>query len=113
MSKLKIKNARIEGTMLGIEGHGILTAFLYLEYDGGGQGFGGYSIEGPYASKFIKRVLEVVGVEEWEELKGKHIRVKATSIKVHEIGNILEDKWFNPRREFVAMEVKEKLTTIE
>lgn len=95
-----IKNAKIKSTMLGVEDHGILTAFLHLDYGGAGQGFGGYGLGGPFCSAWVERVLETVGVEKWEDLPGKHIRVKAEHSKVHEIGNILEDKWFNPAEEF-------------
>ena len=40
----EIKNAIITGTYLGIEDHGILTFWLYLDYGGSGQGFGGYQL---------------------------------------------------------------------
>lgn len=104
---MEIKNAIIENTSLGTEGHGIMTIWLHLNYGGSGQGFGGYSLDDydekkekrigtAYGCEFIKRILEVVGVEKWEDLKGKHIRVKATLGKVLSIGNIVEDKWFNP-----------------
>jgi hypothetical protein len=93
---IEIKNAKIESTMLGFEDHGIFTCFLQLDYGGGGQGFGGYTLGGKYGSDFIKAILETVGVNEWEKLPGKHIRVKAERTKIHEIGNIIIDKWFNP-----------------
>ncbi len=104
---LEIKNARIENASLGFEDHGILTAFLTLDYgNGGGQGFGGFTLDGIYCAEFIKKVLKIVGVEKWEELKGEYIRVKAEHVKIHAIGNILEDKWFNPSEEFRKMERK-------
>ena len=107
---IEIKNAKIASTMLGVEDHGILTCWLYLEYDGGGQGFGGYSLDTPdkarthefrrvgcaWGMEFINRILAVVGVEKWEQLPGKHIRVKAEHSKVHAIGNIIKDNWFCP-----------------
>jgi len=100
--KIETVNAQIESTSLGgYDGIGShLTAYLYLKYDGGGQGFGGYVLGGEYAWRFISRVLEVVGVERWEQLKGKYVRVRQDMSKVHEIGNILEEKWFNPTKEF-------------
>ena len=42
----------------------------------------------------------MVGVEKWEALPGEHIRVKCEHSKAHEIGHILEDKWFSPERFF-------------
>lgn len=94
--------------MLGFEDHGIFTCMIHLDYGGAGQGFGGYCLAGSndkdtdgnfpnnYGANFIKKILEVVGVEKWEDLVGKHVRVKAEHTKVLEIGNILEDEWFNP-----------------
>ena len=84
-----------------------MTAFLTLNYGGSGQAFGGYSFDrydenkekrigSSYGCEFIKRVLKVVGVNNWEDLNGKHIRVKADSGKVYAIGNIIEDEWFSP-----------------
>lgn len=110
---METKNAQISHTMLGYEDHGILTAMIYLNYGGSGQGFGGYSldryskerecrIEDKACGFFIRRILEVVGVSKWEELASKYIRVKADSSKVYAIGNLLEDKWFNPAEEFAT-----------
>ena len=104
---MEIKNAIIESTSLGNEDHGIMTVWLCFNYEGFGQSFGGYSLDNydekkdkrigtAYGCEFIKRILEVVGVEKWEDLKGKHIRVKTTPEKVLAIGNIIEDKWFDP-----------------
>jgi len=102
---MEIKNATIKSTTLGFEGHGLITCFLHLDYSGGGQAFGGYGMGGYFKKtgqqsgfgiEFIERTLKVVGVEKWEDLPGKHIRVKAENVKIHEIGNILEDKWFDP-----------------
>lgn len=97
--------------MLGYEDHGILTCYLHLDYGGSGQGFGGYSLDEPIkdeegkflgrvptdaTGKWVKEILNVVGVEKWEDLKGKYIRVEADFNKIHRIGNLLEDKWFAP-----------------
>jgi len=106
----EIKNATIRSTMLGIEDHEIMTAYLQLDYGGSGQGFGGYGfssfnkdtnkmIPNKYGTQFIMRVLEVVGVKKWEDLKGKHIRVESSHTKITKIGNIIEDKWYNPSEE--------------
>jgi hypothetical protein len=91
----KIENAKITGTMLGIEGHGIMSSFIYLEFDGGGVGFGGYRLGGESGIAYIEEILNVVGVETWEQLKGKHVRVDSEGIggKALGIGNIIKDKW--------------------
>lgn len=108
----EIKNAQITGTMLGTEDHGIMTAFLYLDYGDSSQGFGGYGLDA-YNQKekkrishrtcgeFIMRVLETVGVEKWEDLKGKYIKADSSQEKVHGICNILDiEKWYYPEEEF-------------
>ena len=100
---IETKNARIVGTMLGKEDHGIFTFMIDLRYDGTGnsdsrQGAGGICLGdkvGSICGPMIVRILEVVGVITWEELPGKPIRVKAEHIKVHAIGHYLEDEWIN------------------
>jgi hypothetical protein len=113
-----IQNAIIESTSLGFEDHGIFTCFLYLKLEVGSQGFGGYgldewvgerSADGKRVDKtgvgleFIRAIMETVGVEKWEDLKGKHIRIiKAPqwNSQIEGIGNFLEDKWFEPKKWF-------------
>ena len=110
-------NAQIESTMLGYEDHGIMTCFLNLKQDGSGQGFGGYGLDNrPAKDKnghrfgdrrpsklsgfWIKRILEVVGVEKWEDLPGKYVRVDGEEWgEIKGIGNITKDKWFYPKKE--------------
>jgi len=93
------KNAKIVGTMLGREDHGIFTFMIDLRYDGGsGQGAGGICLGdkvGSICGPMIARILDVVGVMTWEELSGQPIRVKAEQMKVHAIGHYLDDKWIN------------------
>lgn len=106
----EIKNAVIAKATLGRCDHGGLDAWLHLDYGGGGQGFGGYALYLPpgfkhhsiesCAGHFIWRVLEIAGVETWEQLKGKTIRAKATWDKVEAIGHIVKDDWFNPSEDF-------------
>lgn len=95
-------NARIESTSLGYEGHGILSSFLYLAYDGGtsSQGFGGHNLSGVYAEKWIKGVLKVLEADGWEDIKGKYIRVKIEDGRAIAIGNIVKDIWFAPSKEW-------------
>ena len=101
-----IANATIENTMLGIEDHGIMSFSLTLTYGGGyGQGFGGYALDGKGGEQghaksilCIRKIIETVGVEKWEDLRGKYIRIKKASEHagpIEEIGNIMDEKWFN------------------
>jgi hypothetical protein len=92
-----------------IEDHGLLTAFLMLDYGGTVQGFGGYGLYSPakkvkeknFAGHFIYRTLETVGVYEWENLVGKAIRVVIGDDRlIKGIGHIINDKWFYPQAEF-------------
>jgi hypothetical protein len=100
---METKNAKITSTMLGLEGHGIMTFFLYLDYEGSVQGAGGYSLissdihkdKNAFGIAIIKEILKVVGVDKWEDLKGEYVRVKASSNEVSAIGHILENKWLN------------------
>jgi hypothetical protein len=108
---MAIKNAIIEGTTLGVEDHGIFTAMISLDYgDSGHQGFGGYAFDEWQEEKkkrvgvgfgidFIRSVLETLEVETWEDLIGTHCRVDSEHCKVHKIGHILKDKWFDPAQE--------------
>ncbi len=100
---VEVKNAVIRGTHLGEEGHGIMTCYLRLAYgEHGGQSFGGYgfdNIETNFGIEFIKSILKVVGVDNWESLIGKHIRVKADMSRIYAIGNIIKDDWFEPGKE--------------
>ena len=110
---MAIRNAKITGTMLGREDHGIMTFMIFVEFYGAGCGIGGYAIdqydrdtEGRVFSakglEAISKILETVGVDTWENLKGQYIRVKDNGLgsTVDEIGNFMEEKWFNIREFF-------------
>ena len=113
---MDIKNAKITSTMFGREDHGIMTFTIFIQTDSYGIGVGGYAIDGydreSKSRKFttkgieaISKILEVVGVDTWEQLPGKYIRIKDAGWgkPIDEIGNLIEDKWFN-LREFFSKE---------
>lgn len=117
MREAEICNAKITGTMLGKEDHGILPFYIYLEFQGSGCGFGGYSLQGfdknkgkvMYSGKGLEsivNVMETVGVDKWEDLKGKFIRIEHTGWggTVTKIGNLMEDKWFSLKEFFKESE---------
>lgn len=109
----EIMNARIVSTTLGLEDHGIFTCYLRLEYgDGVAQSFGGYELDqynddagmrrdfNGSGLEFIRSVIDVVGVADWEALKGQLVRLRfdsnSASRRIESIGNALQDKWFSP-----------------
>ncbi len=67
---------KIESTMLGFEDHGIMSFWLTLDFGGSGQGFGGYCLGGTFTHDVLTGILEAVGVEKWEDLKGKPVWVR-------------------------------------
>ncbi len=103
-TEIPIKNARIVSTHLG-PSHG--TAFTFsLELDNGhGTRNVGNLDMGRYnkrkeryegwsgAVPMIIAILQVVGVDSWEDLPGKHIRYKESSGGVYAIGHIIKDNW--------------------
>lgn len=105
----KICNAQIVDITLGYEDHGILTFGLTLDIsDGTHCIFGGYSLDEydkdtkkrycpAYSMELITRIMKVVGVSRWEDLKGKYIRVVSNGwgSTLKTIGNLMKDEWFN------------------
>lgn len=103
-------NAKIIATMLGYEDHGILTCMIYLNQAGSSQVFGGYRLDSPNGDHvscgfWIRRILNVVGVEKWEDLNGKYVRVNGSDMEIEGIGNIIENKWFYPKRELSELKI--------
>lgn len=107
---IEVKNAVIQKAIIDIGDRGLLTATISLDYGYSIQSFGGFALYLPKsfehhrlnssAGHFIFRVLEIAGVDQWDQLINKCIRVKATDTGVIEIGHIIKDDWFNPLKEF-------------
>lgn len=98
-------NAIITRTELSSADHGLISAWLYLDYGGSGQGVAGeIRLHARDLPGFIWRVLEIAGVTEWAQLKGRTIRVRSEHTKVHAIGHIVKDDWFYPSDDFEAMD---------
>lgn len=116
---MEIRNGKITSTKLGREDHGIMTFMIYVEFYGEGCGFGGYALDmwdkasnkrvfTVKGMEAISEILDVVGVDYWEELPGKYIRVKDNGwgSTLDEIGNLMEEKWFNIREFFSNCEAE-------
>lgn len=109
-----VENARITNVSISMEDHGCLTFMIALVGGGWAVNFGGYCIGHGYldADNFsaengaglvaMMKIMDVVGVSKWEDLKGKHCRIKSENRNsaIHVIGNILEDKWFDVKTFF-------------
>lgn len=72
----------------------------------------------------MMKIMDIVGVSRWEDLPGKYIRVKTEGCgcasTIDEIGNLIEDKWFNLKEfyrtdigqaTFILNEEKQELPT--
>lgn len=105
-----IKNAKITSTMLGREDHGIMTFMIYIDAGDFSCGVGGFCLDEfntttqarvfrAESMEAISKILDVVGVDKWEDLPGKHIRFEDAGwgSTVTKIGNIITDKWFDMR----------------
>ena len=108
-----IKNARITSTMLGREDHGIMTFMIYIDAGDFSCGVGGFCLDEfntttqtrvfrAESMEAISKILDVVGVDKWEDLPGKHIRFEDAGwgSTVTKIGNIITDNLFDIREFF-------------
>jgi hypothetical protein len=105
-----IRNAKIVKTTLGVEDHGIFSAWLHVDFGGSGQGFGGYALDGKPAKRngqsirrgtafgcdFITGILRTLEVDTWEKLPGTFCRVDGSDGLANRIGHLLKEQWFDP-----------------
>ena len=102
----RTQNARVVGTTLGREDHGIPSCSIDLDLGGIRQGFGGYDLR--HHVHFVQRVLDVLGVRRWEDLPGTIVRVKRSAGRavLVSIGHAIEDKWYTPEDDDNPKEIK-------
>lgn len=115
VDRLKLVNGQIDSVSLSIADHDVLTGWLHISFSDGGCGFGGYclgSLASPlssrnYAASFIIRCCETLGVETWEDLKGKPLRCLHAGIggSIVAIGHFMKDQWFCPSQEWPSTEL--------
>ena len=117
---MKFANVKITNVSLTMADHGCLTFWITVEGAEWGCSIGGYCIGNGFlgADKFsgygsgleaMMRIMDVVGVEKWEDLKGKYVRIKTEGWDgtVTCIGNILKDKWFDLKEFFVTAQTRD------
>lgn len=110
---MEIKNGIITSATITNDSHGMLSAYIQLDYGGAGQSFGGHVLhqpfkaktrhvkdQGNYCGEFIWKVMEVAEVSEWSQLVGKTVRAKADHGGIEAIGHIVKDIWFSPSEEW-------------
>lgn len=116
----EICNAKITSVSLTMADHGCLTFWVTVAGGGWGVSIGGYKIGTGYlgANHFkveygdgleaMMRIMDTVGVERWEDLKDKYVRVELNGLgePVKKIGNVIDNKWFDVG-EFFETKVKE------
>lgn len=109
----EIQNAVITGVTISMADHGCLTFGLVLNGEGWGCTYGGVCIGHGYlgADHFdgsakgleaMMRIMDTVGVERWEDLDGKYIRVEINGWgdPITKIGHITRNKWFDLKKFF-------------
>jgi len=107
---VEILNAKITKPKIYIEDHGCLTFSFLLEMsDGSACMFGGWCI-GTISDfkatasglEAIMHIMDVIGVDCWEDLDNKYCRVKSDGLgsTIHEIGNLMRDEWFDVAKFF-------------
>lgn len=111
---METKNVEITDVTLSMSG-GYLRFYVFLEGNGFKGNYGGYvighgflgskefSAENGYGLVAMMNIMNVVGVENWEDLKGKYCRVKIENgcgDTVKAIGHIINDQWFDMREFF-------------
>lgn len=115
----EIWNAEIKSVDLDMSDHACMTLSMVL--DGGCIGciYGGIVIGKGYVGadefagspkgiEYIMRIMDVVGADKFQDLKGKYVRVASngwgSSVKI--IGNIINDKWFDSDKLFEVSKCK-------
>ena len=110
-----VENALIKSVDLSMADHGCLTLAMTLDGSGWGVVYGGYCLGHGYLGadeetfrgsaagmEYLLRIMDTVGVERFQDLKDKYVRVKSEGwgSTMHCIGNLIEDKWFDLKEFF-------------
>ena len=108
-----IENAIIDDVSISMADHGCITFMVFIKGNGWFTSVGGYvNGHGYIGSDYwegcgsavvaMMKIMDTVGVEKWEDLKGKYIRVESDGwgSSIHKIGNIIKDNWFDIKEFF-------------
>ena len=113
MKKVVITNAKIDDVRIGFDRGVFLSIWLFLDYGGTHQGYGGYCfnspnpddkflsdrvVEGPEFGIAVQNIMRTFEVEDFSKLVGQIIRVERIdewSGEVLAVGHALKDKWFS------------------
>ena len=125
---MEIENAKITNVSISMANYCSLVFEIGVEGAGWVCNIGGYKMasgmlnEKPENFKAengaglvaLMRIMDVVGVDRWEDLEGKYCRIKTEGWggTIYCIGNILKDKWFDIKEFFQNYNEKSK-TTLE
>ena len=103
-----IRNAKIYDADLDMSDHGCIALRMPIEGCGFGCVLGGECLGHGYLGakefdsyekslEYIMRIMDVVGVERFNDLQDKYIRVvtKGWGGYIKIIGNLINDKWFD------------------
>ena len=112
--EIVITNAKIDDVKIGFDRGVFLTIWLYLDYGGTHQGYGGYVFNEPIRDaddKFLGReatgpefgiavqnIMKTFDVEDFSKLVGQVIRVKREdewSGTILAVGHALKEQWFS------------------
>lgn len=107
-NKFTIWNGKITDVDLSMADHGCITLGLAISGYGCCVVYGGYCLGHGYvgadefdstdkAMVYLMRIMDTIGVERFNDLKGKYVRVASegwgSTVKI--IGNIIDDNWFD------------------
>jgi hypothetical protein len=110
--KREITNAKITSVSISMADYNCLTFKIIVEDYIGFGAIGGFKngtgmLDAKYwegngsALVAMMKIMDTVGVEKWEHLKGNYCRVEYDeSGHVEKIGHIIKNKWFNVREFF-------------
>lgn len=110
---MRIENAQISKVSISMADHGMLTFTIFVKGNSWGCSLGNYmNGVGHLGAKEWKgngsaivammKIMDTVGVNKWEDLEGKYVRVKSDGCgsTMHCVGNLIEDKWFDLKEFF-------------